>query len=91
MCICMCVVGRVQLRECDCRLQDVEAASGRIFTASLNTYVQIKCQICISVLFFQARYTAARRKCMSRGVVEIQQGIPALVSAGSQEHTMESA
>lgn len=91
MCICTCVVGSVQLKECDCRLQDVEAASGRISTASLNSHVQIKCQICISVLFFQARYTAARGKRMGGGVEEIQQGVQALVSAGSQEHTMESA
>lgn len=83
--------GRVQLRECDCRLQDVEAASGRISTASLNSHVQIKCQICISVLSFQAHYAAAGRKRMGGGAVGIQQGMQALMSAWLQGHPMESA
>lgn len=71
LCIQTCVVRHVQLRECDCRLQDVEAANGRISTASLNSYVQIKCQICILVLCFQARYAAAGRKQIMGGGIQI--------------------
>lgn len=71
LCIQTCVVGHVQLRECDCRLQDVEAANGRISTASLNSYVQIKCQICILVLCFQACYAAAGRKQIMGGGIQI--------------------
>lgn len=42
----------------------MEAARGRISTASLNSHVQIKCQICILGLCFQARDAAARKKRM---------------------------
>lgn len=69
----------------------MEAASGRISTASLNSHVQIKCQICISVLCFQAHYTGVGRKRMD-GVAEgIQQGTRALISVWLQGHTVENA
>lgn len=75
MCISTCGWGRAQLRECGCGMQDVEAASGRISTVSLSSCIQIKCQICILVLCFQAHYAAAGR---DGGAVGTQQGMAAL-------------
>lgn len=65
----------------------MEAASGRISTASLNSHVQIKCQICILVLCFQARYAAAGRKLiMGGGAVGIQVSASLLRALQSQAH-----
>lgn len=85
-----CVVRMFQLKECDCRLQKVEAVSGRISKASLNSQVQTKHQICIWVLCFQAHHAAVRKKYASGGTEGTQQAKQALKSAGSED-TMEKA